>query len=87
MFQAGTIGVLVLAVQVEVFPKDFKGRFFLKVNFAKNLEVQILGTELGPISCGWSLKKCRTSLKNFEPGGEKPRDIWLVKRMISPSFG
>ena len=38
-FQAGTIGVLILAVQVEAFPEEFNGRFFLKVNFAKNLEV------------------------------------------------
>ena len=47
-FQAGTIGVLFLAVQVEVFPEEFNGRFFLKVNFAKNLEFTNIRYGIGP---------------------------------------
>ena len=44
-------------------------------------------TELGPISWGWSIKKCSTSQKFFEPGGVNPRIIWSVKMITSPSLG
>ena len=53
----------------------------------KTWKLQMFDTKLGPMSWGWSWKKCRMSRKNLDPRGEKPRLIWSVKTTTSPSFG
>ena len=49
---------------------------FLVVYTSQNTwKLRMFETEFVPISCGWSLKKCSTSRKNFEPGGLKLQSI------------
>ena len=39
MFQAGAVGVFILAVQIEILSEEFNSRFFLKINLAENLKI------------------------------------------------
>ena len=72
-FQARAIGALILAVQIKILSKEYHSRFFLKVHLAENLEVANIGYGIRPEVLRMEFEKWRTSLKNFEPGGEKPR--------------
>ena len=53
----------------------------------KTWKLQMFETEFGPISWGWSLKKCSTSRKNLVLGGLKLRSIWSIKTTTSPFLG
>ena len=58
-----------------------------KYTSQKTWKLHRLDTELGPISWGWSWKLARTSRKNFDPGGLKPRPMWSTKTTTSPYLG